>query len=165
MLPGHFPQHTPESKSRFVAHPRAESSVMAEAIVDVSELAQAIKAAVEETAPIKQVHISRYVAKTAFNPTGAKKRPKLNCTFLQNGYEPPTDKMFDEEIELVNQLRPGRYLDRKVEVIERIEGNERSIELRYSNGTVEQRMEMKNIARSLREMLRLIVSEQKPEKK
>lgn len=135
---------------------------MAEAIVDIGELAQAIKSAVEETAPIKQIHISRYVAKTPFNPTGSKKRPKLNCTFLQNGGRVHPGRLHNEEIELINQLKPGRYFDRKIEVVERIENGEREIDLRYSNGSIEQRMEMKNVARNLREMLHGILDQQKP---
>lgn len=136
---------------------------MAEAIVDVSELAAAIKSAVEETAPQKQVHISRYTGRTPFNPTGAKRaaRPKLNCTFVQNGGKVVASRLFDAEIALINKLKPGRYLDRKVEVVERIENGEKEIELRYSNSSVEQRMEMKNVARSLEEMLTKIIAEQK----
>jgi hypothetical protein len=136
---------------------------MAEAIVDVKELAQAIKEAVEETAPIKQVHISRYRAKTPFNPTGAKRaqRPKLNCTFFQNGDKPNPTRLFDEEIELINGLKPGRYINRVVEVVEKIEGGERAVEIRYSNKTPEQRFENKNHFRSLLELLRLIHAEMK----
>jgi hypothetical protein len=133
---------------------------------DIQALANALKGAVEETAPIKQIHISRYVAKTPFNPEGKKKheRSKLKCEFLQNGFKPNVGMLFDAEIDLINQLKPGRYLDRKVEVIERNEAGKRSIELRYDNASIEQRMEMKNVARSLGEMLEKIVAEQKPTK-
>ncbi len=135
---------------------------MAEAIVDIQELAQAIKTAVEETAPIKQVHISRYKAKTAFNPTGDKKnRPKLNCTLFQNGGRINPSKLFAREIELVNQVKPGRYLDRKVEIVERIENGEKSIDIRYSNSSVQQRMELKNVFRNLTELLEKVIAEQK----
>lgn len=137
---------------------------MAEAIVDVKELAQAIKAAVEETAPIKQVHISRYSAVTPFNPTGKKVRTKLNCNFTQNGARVNIARLTDEELELINKLKPGRFFERRVEVVERIENGERDIDIRYNNATNEQRMENKNLFRNLRELLQGCVDQQKPVK-
>jgi hypothetical protein len=131
--------------------------------VDVLELAQALKLAIEETAPIKQVHISRYDAKTPFNPTGRKahQRPKLTCKFVQNGEPAHASKMFDAEIEAVNKLKPGRYINRKVEVIERFDGGEREIEIRYSNATPQQRMENKNYWGNLTDLVTKILAEQK----
>lgn len=132
--------------------------------VDVKELAQALKEAIQETAPIQQVHISRYVAKTPFNPTGSKTRPKLRGLFLQNGGRMVEDRLTNDEITLLNKIRPGRYLDRRVEVIERTENGETSVEIRYSNASMEQRLELKNRARNLKEMLQGILDEQKPSK-
>lgn len=140
---------------------------MAEAIVDISELAQAIKSAVEETAPVKQVHISRYVATTPFNPTGDKRRVKLTREVFQNGIRVQPEFLHTEEIELLNKVKPGRYIGRRVEVIERGEGEEKNLEFRYRNQSIEQRLELKNHFRNFAEMLRLIVAEQddKTEKK
>jgi len=136
---------------------------LAEAIVDIKELAQAIKAAVEETAPIKQIHISRYNAETPFNPKGTKAhlRPKLTCTFLQNGGRVLPSHLFDAEIHLINKVKPGRYINRLVEIVERVENGEREIDLRYSNASAQQRMENKNHWRDLTELLEKVVAEQK----
>lgn len=140
---------------------------MAEAIVDIDKLANAITNAVAEAGPVKQIHISRYTAKTPWNPTGSKQRPKMRCRFFQNGFEIREAFVTDEDIDRLNKIRPGRYLNRKVEVIQRNEHGNESMELRYSNATIEQRMELKNEARSLSEMLKRIVSEagDKAEKK
>lgn len=143
------------------------SEAPASTTVDVMELAQAIKLAVEETAPIKQVHISQYRGKTPWNPTGKRphERPKLRGEFLQNGRKMYAERMSDREIELLNQIRPGRYVNRKIEVIERVMNDESTIEIRYNNGSPDQRSELKNEVRNLTEMLERIVAEGKPAKK
>ena len=138
---------------------------MPEQSIDLKELASAITNAVAEAGPIKQVPISRYLAKTPWNPTGSKQRPKLRATFLQNGYEIREAFVTDEQIHLLNQIKPGRYINRKVEVVERNEHGNHSIELRYNNKSIEDRMELKTEARNLTEMLQRIVNEQKPDKK
>lgn len=129
---------------------------------DIQALAGAIGQAIEETAPIKQIHISRYKAQTPFNPTGNKQRPKLNGKYWQNGYPLRPQHMTDEEITLANQIRPGRYFDRIVEVVERHENGEREVEIRYSNATVEQKMNNKNQFRNFKELCEGILTESKP---
>lgn len=131
---------------------------------DVQGLAQAIRTAVEETAPQKQVHISRYIAQTPWNPTGTRVRPELRGRFFQNGRLIQDDRLTADEINKLNKLKPGRYFDRKVEVLERSENGDVTVEIRYSNKSMEQRMEMKNLARNLNELLDGILAETKPEK-
>lgn len=135
--------------------------------VNVLELAQAIKMVVEETAPVKQVHISQYRPKSPWNPAGKRQheRPHLRGEFLQNGQRMIEDRLSEKEIELLNKIRPGRYINRKVEVIERQSNGEVTVEIRYNNQTADQRSELKNEARNLTEMLQRIVDEAKPEKK
>lgn len=137
---------------------------MSEQNVDIQSLAKAITEAVAEASPVKQVHISRYKAETPWNPTGNKRRLQMNAKFYQNGSQIRDWHVTDEDIALLNQLKPGRYVDRKVEVIERNENSDRSIEIRYSNETIGQRMELKNHFRNFTELLQSIVTEQKPGK-
>jgi hypothetical protein len=127
------------------------------------DLAQAIKLAVEETAPVKQVHVSQYRGKTPWNPTGKKahERPKLRGEFYQNGQRMFEDRLTEQEIGLLNKIRPGRYVNRKVEVIERQSNGEIAVEIRYSNATPDLRSELKNECRNLVEMLERIIAENK----
>lgn len=136
--------------------------------VNVRELAVALKEAIQETAPVVQEHISRYRGATPFNPSGAQEheRPQLRGTFLQNGSKMSMPFLSDNEINLLNQLKPGRFIGRKVEVVERVENGEVTVEIRYSNGTNEQRLEMKNEVRNLAELLERCIAEAgKPAKK
>lgn len=156
-------------KSRPVAHPSAESENVivneapAQTVVDVMDLAQAIKLAVEETAPMKQIHISQYRGKTPWNPTGKRphERLKLRGEFYQNGHRMVADKLSEKEIELLNQIKPGRYIKRKVEVIERNSGGEVGVEIRYSDATADLRSELKNEFRNITELCERIIAEHK----
>lgn len=141
------------------------SEAAASASVDITALAKAITEAVAEASPVKQVHISRYRAQTPWNPTGELRRRKMEARFLQNGIELRDWHITDEDIDLLNQIKPGRYMDRKVEVVERNENGSRTVEIRYSNQSIGQRMEMKNYARNFTELLQNIVTEMKPAKK
>jgi hypothetical protein len=165
-MPGPFSQPLTGPESKIPAPNRPPQGRKQSRIVEVSDialLAKAITDAVTEASPVKQVHISKYKAITPWNPTGALRRPAMNAKFLDNGSEIPDWKVTDEDIALLNQLKPGRYLDRKLEVIERNDnGGARTVEIRYSNKNVGQRMEMKNYGRNFTELLQNIVTEQKP---
>lgn len=140
-----------------------EQRNVSEALVDVQELAQAIKSAVQETAPTQQVHISQYRGRTPWNPTGKRphERPKLRGEFMQNGQRMIADRLSEKEIGLLNQIKPGRYIGRKVEVIERQSNGEVAVEIRYNNATADQRSELKNEFRNLAELCERIIAEHK----
>lgn len=132
---------------------------------DITELAEALKFAITESSPVQQVHISRYKPITPWNPTGSVRRVPMNGKYFQNGSEIQEWRVTDEDITLLNQLQPGRYMGRKVEVVERNADGDRSVDIRYSNKDVGQRMDMKGLARNFTELLQNIVTEQKPAKK
>jgi hypothetical protein len=138
--------------------------------IDISELAGAISAGIVQatntTGPVKQIPITKFKHKTPWNPTGRKDslRPQFTRTYYQNGAQIAMWHVTDADIELLNQLRPGRYFDRKVEVVERVGenvGDHASIEIRYNNASADQRFDLKNYFRNFSEMLRLIVEQQK----
>jgi len=138
--------------------------------IDISELAGAISAgivqATNQTGPVKQLPITKYKHKTPWNPTGKKEsqRPQFARLYMQNGAQIALWHVTDADVELLNQLRPGRYFDRKVEVVERVGenvGDQACIEIRYNNASADQRFDLKNYFRNFSEMLRLIVEQQK----
>lgn len=117
-----------------------------------------IAEALKSIAPRKQP-FGRYDPKSPFHKSKA--FPKLTRPCFQNGIQLFEQTLFDEEIELLNQVhRPGRYLGRKIDVIVRNEGSEESVEIRYKESTVDDRMELKSLFTSLRMLLTLIVAEQ-----
>ena len=137
--------------------------------VQVDAIADAISRGIvrgqAETGPIKQIPITKYRTKTPFNKKGLKPtaRPQMTRTYIQNGNQIPPWAVTDEDIEALNQLKPGRYVSRKVEVIERLldNGEPANVEIRYNDSTADHRFELKNYFRSFSELLRLILDEQR----
>jgi len=94
---------------------------------------------------------------TPWNPEGKKDRAKLKRPTFLSGY--PVNPMMhsEEEIRMLNEIRPGRYNERKWEVVRF--SDDGSIDIRYPNRTIEQRMEMAMKAPTLTVLLGLIISE------
>jgi hypothetical protein len=136
--------------------------------INVDQLAQSIAKGITEaasqTGPIRQVPITRYRGRTVFNPTGAPphKRPQFTRDYYQNGKQLEAHVQFDKDIVMLNQLKPGRYLDRKVEVIERYSenGEANQLEIRYPSATPDDRFAMTKYFRSFTELLERILAEQ-----
>lgn len=93
---------------------------------------------------------------TPWNPEGKKNRTKLRRPTFISGYPVNPILHSEQEIELLNQLKPGRYNDRKWEVARFEDG---SIDIRYPNKTIPQRMEMAIIAPTLSALCTLIITE------
>ncbi len=90
------------------------------------------------------------------------KLPKLLRPTSQNGY--PVQNLTAAEITLCNRItHSGRYMDRRVEVILKVEGNDETLELRYPNKTTDQRFEMKSYFRNFEDLVRQIVEVQELE--
>jgi len=90
-----------------------------------------------------------------------KRKVKLRAPFYQNGVMVRLDQLTDEQVTLINQLKPGRFNNRKWEIVKR---RDRSIDFRYPNKTVEQRMQNNMVARDLTGMLQLILTEAETQK-
>lgn len=128
-------------------------------------ITRGIVEATSQTGPIKQISRGAYKAITPWNPTGAKDRSRVKFAraYWQNGALIQRWQVTDEQVQQLNQLRPGRYLDRRVEVIERASdnnGDPAAVEIRYDNATAEQRFENKNVFLNFGDLLRKIVAEQ-----
>lgn len=120
-------------------------------------IANGVSAGIASLKPTK-LSYGQYIARQP-------KKPTLACDCFQNGFQMHPSVLSEEEITLLNQItHSGRYLDRRVEVIVRQDGNDMSKELRYPNRTADQRMEMKSYFRSLTDMLQQIVTLQAQER-
>lgn len=135
------------------AQPANDSSQIGAAI------AEGIRDGLKQLAP-RKVTFGQYDPKSSFHPD-KKKAKHLTRECFQNGARLNEATLFDAEIELLNQIkRPGRYLNRKVEVVIREGTDSETVELRYNNATFEQRSDLKSQARNFLEMLKQIVMEQ-----
>jgi hypothetical protein len=114
--------------------------------------------------PVRQIPITQYCPKTPLNPLGLpeSERPQLTRHCFQNGFALDQDNLNDEQRRLLNQLRPGSYVNHLVDVIERYPegGGKNVLDIRYNNATVEQRMELKSLHRNFTALLQAIVEEQ-----
>lgn len=136
--------------------------------LDVQLLANAISKGIADastaTGPIPQVPITKYAPVTPWNPKGLQdyQRPQMTREYLQNGQLIELWHVSDSDIQKLNQLQPGIYLDRRVEVVEMASetGQKHVVNIRYNNATQEQRFELKNLFRSFSELLSLILREQ-----
>jgi hypothetical protein len=99
-------------------------------------IAEGVARGIEASAP-KKVPYGRYDPMSP-NQKGMPKKsmPKLTRECFQNGERMNGDLMTAEEIKLMNLLTvPGRYVDRRVEVVirENVGDEKPTVELRYSD--------------------------------
>lgn len=114
------------------------------------------------TGPTPQIPYAKYKHKTPWNPTGEKyRRPLSRPTFL-NGHRLHEKQLSQEDIDLLNKVRPGVYNGRKWTVIEQSlnENGQGAIKIYIPNRTPEQRMAMMAEGRTLTELLTKIINEQ-----
>ena len=134
--------------------------------VSTSDLAAVVGILAEEAQErrdSKQVPVSLAKLPTPFNPEGvAVRKVKLTWKYVtQNGARMNPELLRDREIELLNQVRPGTYHGKKIQVLKR---RDKSIDIRYANKSFEQRMDFKNYARDMTELLEKILTEQEAQK-
>lgn len=118
------------------------------------EIAQGITAGFQATVRPK-VTIGQYAAKH-------RRKVKLNKEVYQNGGPVREQNISDEEIEWLNKIhRPGRYLDRKVEVIVKNDDTDNVVVwIRYSDKTPDHRLENKERFKNFADLCKKIVLEQ-----
>ena len=121
------------------------------------QLAQVIQTLVDSQ-PVKRVPFAKRKVRSPFNPTGNRKR-KLTRRCYQNGFGMDVKKLFDEEISLLNQLEPGRYLNNMVTVNVVENGGNTDLHIQYKNKTPDDKLALSAEFRSLREMLKRCVEE------
>jgi hypothetical protein len=115
------------------------------------------------TGPIPQIPINQYKAQTPWNPTGARKRATFNQPSYLNGHRLSNIMHSDEEITKFNQLKPGKYYNRKIVVWQAdTSDGDNALHLQFSNKTSEQKFEMAQLTgqRGLAAILDVILAEQ-----
>lgn len=134
--------------------PEALAAMQTAALID---LAQAVKGIVSQQQATRQVPYHEIKPVTPFNPEGKRDRKKLKYTFLQHGKLVTPINLREEEIELINQLKPGRYWNRKIEV--QISRDGTTLNLTWTNAKIEQRMEFNAAFPDLLAVLRHCIKE------
>lgn len=109
----------------------------------------------------KKVTVAQYKARTPFNPNGERKKGRaLRCVMYQNGTRLNPMMLKPEEIVLLNQLKPGKFVSGLVRVVERDNGSDTELHILYDNKTREQQMALKDAARNLVDILTQCVNGQ-----
>lgn len=122
------------------------------------EVAQAVRDMLEQQRAIRQVPYNEIKPVSPWNPEGKRDRVKFIRETYQHGRWVNPMMVTEETITLFNQLKPGRYLDRKVEVNRNSEG---AINVTWSNANPTQRMEFYRNYPSIEHVLRACIAERK----
>lgn len=149
---------TPEEQEAILAlrQKRAANPALAEQ-VGVKELAQALVIAIESTRPPQKKNpFNRKKGNPWLNKDGTPK-PKLKRAWYQHGGEINPDHLYSEEIELLNQVKPGYYVGGLVIVTKR---KDRGYNITWPVRTAAQRLRVMNEAGgSFSEILRRCIEE------
>lgn len=130
-----------------------------ESVDSLKDVANALVTAVTAIAPKQYVKFGQQDLKTPFNPTGKRNR-KLKRTMFQNGNRLNERVLSDQEIALLDQLVPGRYIEGLITVIEKDNGNnEKTVYIQYKNKTVDQRQNLQTYASTFTAQLQRMVDE------
>jgi hypothetical protein len=101
---------------------------------------------IQERQPIPQETAAQAKYCTPWNPTGRKDMPKLKRRVFQNGHPISDVRMTEQEINLINTLKHGRYHNRQWLVVERDEGGSTAMHIYWPNKTESDRIQMARIA-------------------
>ena len=107
--------------------------------VGVSELAQALITAIETTRPPSKKSVFTRKKGDPWQPKDGSAKLKFKRAFYQHGIKIDEDQLTNENIALLNQLKPGRYCEGWVRVEKRKDGG---YNLAYPVKTAAQRMKL-----------------------
>lgn len=139
---------------------KTEKSEMVE--VDGEDLKSLVKSvgqlAETQAGTFRKIRVHEAKFPTPWNPSGERRTLKLKpASVSQNGGRINPVMLSDEEITLINQLKPGLYNKKKWRVVRR---RDKSIDIQYPNASLEARFELKGEAGNFAGMLKRIVLEQ-----
>jgi hypothetical protein len=121
-----------------------------------SDLVESIHAIAEHlatTAPPRRVQQIDYM-RTRQN------RHKLTRTVYMSGAKVPERVLTDEEVQLLNQLKPGKYNEGRWTILERDAGGQRSLDILFPNATQEDRIRLMGEAPTLTALCNRVLAEQ-----
>jgi hypothetical protein len=119
-------------------------------------VAQAMEKIVTRQDEQRQVGLAEVRPVSSFNPTGDRNHPKFTRLTMMDGITLNSLMHTAEEVNLFNQIKPGRYWDRKIEVRR---GSAGEIDLVRIGGKLDQRMERSAKFPTLVSMLTFIIQE------
>jgi len=125
------------------------------ALVDV---ATAVKLLVEQQGATRQLTMNEIKPVTPWNPEGKRDRIKLKQEVFQHGYYLNPIMMTEATIDLFNQIKPGRYFGRKIEV-QRLNNGE--LNITWSNAKLQDRIEMYMKFPHIDDILKYCIEERK----
>jgi hypothetical protein len=112
-----------------------------EATPSSKELIDALVQAIQITKPIEKKTIANRKPGSPWDPKDGSKKLKLKRKMYQHGIMIDPDFHTNEDIELLNKLRPGRYMDGYVKVYKR---KDQGIDIDYPIKTASQRLRLVN---------------------
>lgn len=126
--------------------------------VGLSELAKALVAAIEVAKPVQKKTPFNRKKGTPWTPKDGSPKLKLKRKTYHHGLE-VENKLSNEEIALLNKIKPGSYCDGWVKVVRR---KDKGINIDYPIKTSSQRLKLVNQfgIRNFEELLRRIIEEQ-----
>jgi hypothetical protein len=104
-----------------------------------AELVRALVQAIESTKPVEKKNAYNRKPGNPWVPKDGSPKLKLKRKFYQHGLLVDPDMSTNEEIELMNAVKPGRFLDGYVKVIRR---RDKGIDIDYQVKTAAQRMKL-----------------------
>lgn len=128
-----------------------------ESTVGLSELAQALVTAIETARPKKITAANRARKGTPWSPPQGETKLKLKRKIYHHGLEVES-RLTNEEIALLNKIKPGTYCDGWVQVVKR---KDKGYNIDYKIRTASQRLKLINSfgIRDFKELLERIVDE------
>lgn len=122
-----------------------------------TDLAQALTEAIKAAQPFRPKTILERTPQTPWSPPPGVPRAELRRPCYQHGNLIESQTVTNEEIELLNRLKPGTYCDGRVKVRPRRDGG---LTIDYPVRTASQRIAMLAYGRSFKELLERIIDEQ-----
>ncbi len=116
----------------------------------------------DDDGPIRQVSVHKAKYRTPWHPSGDPNRPKLTRKMRLNGVQLRDRMLSNKEIDLLNQVKPGKYHNKRWFVME-TDGDEdgSKVDIFLPNKTQQDRLALAGDARNLEEVLTIIVNEAK----
>jgi hypothetical protein len=108
--------------------------------VGLEVLAAALTQAIQATKPIEKKTVSTRKKNTPWTPKDGKPKLKTKRAMYHHGI-PISNKVSNEEIELLNKVKPGHYLEGFVKVTLR---KDRGVDIDYPVKTNSQRLRLSN---------------------
>ena len=125
--------------------------------VGAADLANALADALQAIKPKDKVTARTRIARTPWSPKDGSPRLKLRRKMYHHG-TPLENRISNEEIELLNQIRPGTYCGGWIEVIRR---KDKGLNIDYKVRTASQRLKLINDfgIRNFKELLERLIHE------